>query len=66
MQAIHERMPVLIQQHDWANWLSGPTDAVVELIRPYAADAMQAWPVDRRVSKTSEDDADLILPILGE
>jgi putative SOS response-associated peptidase YedK len=62
MQAIHDRMPVLIPEQDWACWLSGPVETVAELVRPYAAAEMQAWPVDRRVSKTCEDDADLITP----
>jgi putative SOS response-associated peptidase YedK len=70
MQAIHDRMPVLIAAEDWTRWLSGPADSVTELVRPYlsssTADAMRAWPVDRRVSKTSEDDAELITPISGE
>jgi putative SOS response-associated peptidase YedK len=66
MQTIHDRMPVLIAEQDWARWLGGPADALVELIQPYrpntTADDMQAWPVNRRVSKTSEDDAGLITP----
>jgi putative SOS response-associated peptidase YedK len=70
MQAIHDRMPVLISPQDWGRWLSGPADAVAKLVRPYVlspdGDAMQAWPVDRRVSKTSEDVAELIRSIRGE
>ena len=70
MQDIHDRMPVLIPAQDWALWLSGPAVGVAELVRPYvpssSADAMQAWPVNRRVSNTSEDDAELILPIQGD
>jgi len=70
MHAIHNRMPVIIAAQDWARWLSGPAEAVAELILPYVAsttaDDMQAWPVNRRVSKTSEDDAELILPVPGE
>jgi len=66
MQPIHDRMPVIIAAEDWAKWLAGPVQDIEALIRPYTADAMQAWPVERRVSKTAEDDANMILPMLAE
>lgn len=40
-----------------------PADEIQSLVRPYDAETMQAWPVDRRVSKTADDDARLIEPI---
>jgi putative SOS response-associated peptidase YedK len=60
MQPIHDRMPVIISPEHWCRWLSASVEEVVELIRPYPADHMHAWPVSRRVSKTVEDDAELI------
>ncbi len=60
MQPIHDRMPVIIAAEDWAKWLAGPVEDIEPLVRPCAAEEMQAWPVDRRVSKTSEDDAELM------
>ncbi len=59
MAPIHDRMPVIIAPENWGRWLSAPVEAVAELIRPYPADHMHAWPVSRRVSKTVEDDAEL-------
>jgi putative SOS response-associated peptidase YedK len=60
MAPIHDRMPVIIAPENWGNWLSAPVEEVADLIRPYPADQMHAWPVSRRVSKTVEDDAELV------
>lgn len=63
MEPIHDRMPVIIAPEDWQRWLSGPAEDIQELIRPFAPDVMQAWPVDRRVSKTVDDDEGLTAPL---
>jgi putative SOS response-associated peptidase YedK len=60
MEPIHDRMPVIIAPENWGRWLSAPVEEVAELVRPYPADSMLAWPVSRRVSKTVEDDTGLI------
>lgn len=60
MEPIHDRMPVIIAPADWRRWLSASVDEVAELVRPYPASTMHAWPVSRRVSKTVDDDAGLI------
>lgn len=62
MEPIHDRMPVIIAPEDWQRWLFGAAEDIQELIRPYAPEAMQAWPVDRRVSKTVDDDEGLTEP----
>ena len=52
MQPIHDRMPVIVAQHDYARWLdSAPGNDVRDLLRP-------CDPVDiavRRVSRTVND-----------
>lgn len=63
MEPIHDRMPVILRTEDWQAWLEAPVEAIQPLVCPYDADAMQAWPVDRRVSRTVDDDAGLIEPI---
>ncbi len=63
MEPIHDRMPVILRAEDWQSWLEAPVEAIQSLISPYEADAMQAWPVDRRVSRSVDDDAGLIKPI---
>lgn len=60
MASVHDRMPVIIETADWARWLDAPPEAVADLLRPYAGTDLQAWPVDRRVSRPAEDDERLL------
>jgi putative SOS response-associated peptidase YedK len=60
MEAIHDRMPVIVPPDRWQGWLNAPVNEVVSMISPYRAEEMQAWQVSRRVSKTMDDDAGLI------
>jgi putative SOS response-associated peptidase YedK len=66
MAPVHDRMPVIIAPEHWEDWLAAPADAVEALLAPYPAEAMQAWKVGRRVSRTTEDDAGLIEPLAEE
>ena len=45
---IHDRMPVLLGQHDLDVWLTGK--AGVELLRPTPNDLLRMWPVSKRVN----------------
>lgn len=63
MAPVHDRMPVIIDASDWPRWLDSPPTAIADLMRPYAGTDLQTWPVDRRVSRTAEDDASLIAPV---
>jgi putative SOS response-associated peptidase YedK len=65
MEPIHDRMPVILRAESWQAWLEAPVEAIQPLVIPYDADAMQAWPVDRRVSRTVDDDAGLIEPVVS-
>jgi len=63
MEPIHDRMPVILAPEHWQAWLEAPVDDIQSFIHPYDATEMQAWPVDRRVSKTVDDDAGMIVPM---
>jgi putative SOS response-associated peptidase YedK len=72
MEPIHDRMPVIISPDRWQVWLSprakkdgpdSPSAWIGEMVAPYPASEMQAWPVSRRVSKSGEEGADLIFRI---
>jgi putative SOS response-associated peptidase YedK len=63
MRPIHDRMPVILAPRHWQAWLSGPAEDVAGLLTPHAAEIMQAWPVDRRVSRAGENDPGMIEPI---
>jgi putative SOS response-associated peptidase YedK len=57
---VHDRMPVLLDEKDYEPWLSGK--AGLELLKPTAEDALQKWPVSKRVnsSRALDDDPTLI------
>jgi len=63
MAPVHDRMPVIIPPEHWQDWLSAAPEKVDALLAPPAAQDMQAWPVDRRMSRTTEDGPDLIVPL---
>jgi putative SOS response-associated peptidase YedK len=63
---IHNRMPAIIAPDDYGRWLGAqPADdqAIVGLLRPYAADLMEAFPVGLAVNKTTNDTPDLFAPL---
>jgi putative SOS response-associated peptidase YedK len=62
MAPIHDRMPVLVAPQHWQSWLAAPADEIRPLVVPYPANEMRAWPVSRRVSRTTDDDSGLIEP----
>ena len=59
MESIHDRMPVIVAPDRWQDWLAAPAAAVADVIGPYPAEEMQAWPVSRRVSRMQDDDEEL-------
>ena len=65
MAAIHTRMPVILRPQDEAVWLD-PTvtepEVLTRLLRPYAPEAMEAYPVSARVNAFQNDGPDLIEP----
>lgn len=62
MLPVHDRMPVIVSPDDYEAWLTGETDDALDLVRPYPTDEMQTWAVSKRVSRSSEEGADLVLP----
>jgi putative SOS response-associated peptidase YedK len=55
-RAIHDRMPVVLDNADMGPWLNGA--AGTELLRPAAEVRLRMWPVSRRVNKTGNGDDD--------
>lgn len=56
---IHNRMPVILDPEDHDLWLDpdfGQKDPLAELLRPYPADLMEAYPVSRLVNSPTNDD----------
>jgi len=62
MLPVHDRMPVVVSPNDYAAWLTGEANDALDLVKPYPSDEMQTWAVSKRVSRSGEEGADLILP----
>ena len=62
MEKIHNRMPVIVPVKDYDRWLDpgDPARPPIDLLRPYPAEKMEAWPVSGRVGNVRNDDASLL------
>jgi putative SOS response-associated peptidase YedK len=63
MEPIHNRMPVILQPQDYERWLEpgDPQRPPIDLLRPYPAEEMEAWPVSERVGNVRNNDAELLI-----
>src|ERR1700691_38804 len=59
---LHNRMPVIIERKDYARWLAAPNPAQppLDLLRPFPAEQMTAWRVDKAVGNVRNDTAQLL------
>ncbi len=63
---IHDRMPVVLPETEWARWLDPEhhdVDALSELLVPFPNDQLELWPVSTLVNKADNDDAELVKPV---
>jgi putative SOS response-associated peptidase YedK len=68
LQAIHHRMPVILDAADFAAWLDPAARAsdLQGLLRPFPSQDLVAYRVSRRVNAVANDDLSLIEPIEGD
>ena len=59
---IHDRMPVILRREDYERWLSPEADPS-DLMKPFPAELMTMWPIDRKVGSPRYDAADILDPI---
>ena len=64
--ALHDRMPVVLGEEDWAKWL-GEVPATAEelkaLLVPFRDDALTMWPVNRqRIGNVRNKDREVAEP----
>src|SRR6185295_18578124 len=60
---IHDRMPVILGEEDWAKWLgeeAANENMLLSLLRPFAAERMTLWPVGKAVGNVKNEGAELI------
>jgi putative SOS response-associated peptidase YedK len=64
VEQLHDRMPCIISEKDYDRWLqSGNSDRPpIDLLRPFDADKMTAWTVDKAVGNVKNDSPALIEP----
>ena len=65
MEAIHNRMPVILSKEAEATWLDlevENSDALTPLLVPYPADAMEAYAVSTLVNSARNDFPECLLP----
>jgi len=64
MAKLHDRMPVILAEKDQAAWLDPKNERREELqalLKPYAGEDLDAYPVSTRVNSPKNDDADLLV-----
>ena len=65
MAKIHNRMPVILQSRDYAEWLDAaprPPDSLAHLLQPFPAAQMEAYPVSTLVNNPANDLAECMAP----
>lgn len=63
VEAIHDRMPVILDPDAEAAWLDGSLEAAA--LEPIGAERLRAYPVSRRVNDPSNDDPSVVDPAAG-
>ncbi len=62
MEPVHNRMPVILEPKDYDRWLDpgDPARPPLDLLRPYPAERMKAWPVSDRVDNVRNNAPELL------
>lgn len=66
LRPIHERMPAILPAEDYGKWLGDETagsDELQAMLRPFASEAMEAYPIGFAVNDVRHDDASLLEPV---
>ncbi len=65
MSKLHERMPVILEPDAFSDWLDLEMEGedLLELLKPLGDGKLEAHKVDKRVGRTSENDAELLTPL---
>lgn len=62
---VHNRMPVILHPEDYEMWLDPDFDErepLTTLLKPFPAEAMEAYPVSRKVNRPANNDPEVIEP----
>jgi putative SOS response-associated peptidase YedK len=69
-QAVHiDRMPVILKKEDEETWLNPDlveTERLLQMLKPYPADKMEAWRVGDEARNVRNDYPEVIKPLEGQ
>ena len=60
MAAVHDRMPVIVEEEDWRTWLGEVPRDPIDLLRPADDGTVKVWPVSRAVNSVTNNGAELL------
>ena len=66
MAEVHNRMPCILGEGDWAKWLGeepASNDELLALLAPCPDERLEMFPVDKKVGNVRNKGPELILPI---
>lgn len=66
MASIHDRMPVILEPKNYADWLDPAPrtpESLGPLIRPFPAELLEAHPVSTLVNSPANDRAECVVPV---
>jgi len=63
---LHDRMAVVLPAEEERRWLRESAEEIGDLLAPYPADGMRAYPVSQTVNDPSNDSPDLVEAVGGE
>jgi putative SOS response-associated peptidase YedK len=64
MAELHDRMPVILEQQDWPDWLAEVEGDYAALLRPAPGGLLRIWPVDQRVGSPRNNGPELLASIV--
>jgi putative SOS response-associated peptidase YedK len=56
MKPVHERMPVILEEDEWAAWLDSSNRDATRLLDPADNNVLDLWPVSTMVNNPRNDD----------
>ena len=60
LRHVHDRMPAIIPDADYARWLDRANDDASDLLAPWSGEPLYVYPVSRRVNAVRNDDPTLV------
>jgi putative SOS response-associated peptidase YedK len=63
---LHDRMPVILDEADWAKWLGeepATEEELLALLKSCPDEAVKVWPVDNKVGNVKNTGPGLVTPL---